>query len=762
MAKSYSLFKNRLKKTIIDAMYAEVINKTSRYYHWLGKENSWADFLSPFIPSSTSDIPGPPQNNFRYDLHVRRDILTAKAIGSSDVSYVVPRIDWEYGVVYDMYDDAYTTPIAEAIQWHESIGVLADQIIKYGIMYYRVAQAGQLGTTPPTHTVGTETNGTAQLAYLMRDEIAYSGATSLETAKFYVLTSEFNVYKCIWNGNNAPSTVMPTTTPIDSLITTADGYKWKFMYTIPVSLRNRFLSAEWIPVVTALKSRFYTNGSITSVIIDNQGSGYSVDDVILVTGDGYLADNPYIIEDITIIDAGLGYTVTPNILFSVPTVVSGLEESATGTVTISGGVVNTTLLTNPGFGYESPSITIDEPLDTYSLWQPNATFSQNTIIKSTVSISVNGKDYMQDVYYNVDSNPSGVTGVNAPTHATGTQTNGSCILTVVAKRAVLIPSLTKTEADLLPIIEAGKVIGVEIVDGGVGYTNANIEIFANGGGPSTGTGAVLIASYTNGNLTSIQADVEGSAVPGSIEVIKVVDPGSNYGSASVEILGDGVGATAEVNITSGAIQEVIVTNPGYGYTWTDTKIIGNGTGATARAIMSPTYGHGSNAVEELNANSLMFYSSISRDKNQGIEINNDYRKAGLIKNLRRFNPNGLGTSTELFTDDIGSGCVLIEGTFDSTKLDYDLLIQKDGYKNYRVIDFTDTKILLSVFNNFTINVGDSLSIQEGPNAGYAFAVTKVTERTIDQFSGDLLFVSVRESFSPMAEQIITLRTVITI
>ena len=103
---SYSMFKQRFKKTIADAIYQEVTSKTATYYHWFGKENPWTDFLSPFIPSSGGDYPGQPSENFRYELHVRRDILTAKKIKPSDVSYVVRRIDWSSGTVYDMYDDA--------------------------------------------------------------------------------------------------------------------------------------------------------------------------------------------------------------------------------------------------------------------------------------------------------------------------------------------------------------------------------------------------------------------------------------------------------------------------------------------------------------------------------------------------------------------------------------------------------------------------------------------------------------------------------
>ncbi|NDB61756.1 hypothetical protein EB001_25445, partial [bacterium] len=175
-------------------------------------------------------------------------------------------------------------------------------------------------------------------------------------------------------------------------------------------------------------------------------------------------------------------------------------------------------------------------------------------------------------------------------------------------------------------------------------------------------------------------------------------------------------------------------------------------------------GHGSNAIDELNANSIVFYTSISRDKNQGIEINNDYRKVGLVRNFKKFGSNNR------FTDDIGSGCVLVTGIFNPAFIQYDMLLLKDGYKKFRVVDFTDTQILLSVFNNFSVSIGDTL-ITDPTDAGSItnptvpvsnIIVTSVSERTIDQFSGDFLMFSVREPYSPTAEQIITVRTTLTI
>jgi hypothetical protein len=199
--------------------------------------------------------------------------------------------------------------------------------------------------------------------------------------------------------------------------------------------------------------------------------------------------------------------------------------------------------------------------------------------------------------------------------------------------------------------------------------------------------------------------------------------------------------------------------------------------------MSPLGGHGSNAIDELNASSVSFYTSISRDVNQGIEITNDYRKAGLIRNVLQYGSN------RRFNEDIGSGCVLITCKYNPQQLLPDMLLLTDegtgnpanNYKKYRIVEFTDItdpdengkgdgQILLSVFNNFSIFEGDVLvtdpsnggNVIDSPLDIQALVVSAVKERTIDQFSGDFLFFSVRESYAPTQEQIITLRTTLTI
>lgn len=71
--------------------------------------------------------------------------------------------------------------------------------------------------------------------------------SSLQTKNFYVLTDEYNVYKCLGNASGENSTIKPTGTSVND-IQTGDGYIWKFMYNIPTGLVVSFLTNEWMPV----------------------------------------------------------------------------------------------------------------------------------------------------------------------------------------------------------------------------------------------------------------------------------------------------------------------------------------------------------------------------------------------------------------------------------------------------------------------------------------------------------------------------------
>jgi len=213
-----NLLKFSLKTNIAKSLFLEVISRVSRFYYVFGRPQPWptvtaTDPNNQTYVVSSEDSPPAPADSYPYELETRKNMTYAKLIDSNDVAIVVDRINWSIGFTYDMYDD-YSS-----------------------------------------------------------DNISYNGATSLDQAKFYVLTTEFNVYKCLYNNNDVGSAHMPTGTPVEP-IELNDGYIWQFMYTIPLSLRNKFLTKTHMPVTTALTNQFYSRGAIKTVSIANKGKGY--------------------------------------------------------------------------------------------------------------------------------------------------------------------------------------------------------------------------------------------------------------------------------------------------------------------------------------------------------------------------------------------------------------------------------------------------------------------------------------------------------
>lgn len=111
----------------------------------------------------------------------------------------------------------------------------------------------------------------------------YSDTNSnLPDSQFYVITSNNEVYKCLFNNNDAASTVLPTGRST-SVITTSDGYKWKFMYDVSQADMDRFGGVNHIPVKTLLSDdgsaqwavqTAAANGSVPIYEVTSGGSGY--------------------------------------------------------------------------------------------------------------------------------------------------------------------------------------------------------------------------------------------------------------------------------------------------------------------------------------------------------------------------------------------------------------------------------------------------------------------------------------------------------
>jgi hypothetical protein len=100
---------------------------------------------------------------------------------------------------------------------------------------------------------------------------------NLYSSGFYVVTDQFNVFKCIDNAAGIASTVKPTLTATSGTFKTGDGYTWKYMYSVDASSNSKFTSTNFIPVLA--NSEVVGNavpGTIDVIRVANGGNGYSV------------------------------------------------------------------------------------------------------------------------------------------------------------------------------------------------------------------------------------------------------------------------------------------------------------------------------------------------------------------------------------------------------------------------------------------------------------------------------------------------------
>jgi hypothetical protein len=236
------------------------------YYLFVGRPQAFGSGTG----GGTDTAPPTPVDNTVSETMFYRDMIAAKKITSSDVSYVVPRHDWVTGTVYD---------------------------------YYR----GDYGATVNASTVTLVGGGTDPFA---------------TTAKMFVRSSANNVYKCMWNNGGVASTIEPTGTSTSEL-TTADGYVWKYMYTLTATELTDFLTTDFMAV--------HTDGTVSSAATDGAVRHYHV-----ATGGAGYSDGTYATQSL-----------------------HGDGSSATFTVTVSGGSVTSVVSVAEGSGYTFADPKID-------------------------------------------------------------------------------------------------------------------------------------------------------------------------------------------------------------------------------------------------------------------------------------------------------------------------------------------------------------------------------------------------------------------
>jgi hypothetical protein len=608
-----------------------------------------------------------------------------------------------------------------------------------------------------------------------------TGATSLKDAQFYVLNSQFNVYKCLNNNNGGLSVNEPIGTDYDEA-TYDDGYIWKYMYTIPLSSRNKFLTVDYMPVQTSVTDVYYSNGQIGSVVVDNKGSGYLGNSAVSLNVNGsFIGASGNVVAtlkpvlnqegqfiDVIVSNPGANYkTASIGITDTESTGVSYYKGLSNVRIYNTGAAYFTNVVSNT-----SVAIVTTGAVQPTSNATANLVFRNNTLVE--VLLTNAGTGYTAPAIANTTITIA-TTGSRQPT------TNASANL-VYTSGAVLVPKIVDGKIDSVVIVDpgagyssnlqtslsligdgtgavltpyinqAGELDDIIIENRGEGYTYLNIQVEGNG------TGANAYADLFVGDLNSVQSVVELSALDGAIYGFRINDPGSDYTTANIIVTGDGSDFNANVIVTNNTISYIDIINPGYGYTYANVTIGDNGLGganANVSAIYSPVYGHGSNAVRELLADTIMFYSTINNEKNQGININNDFRQFGIIKNIKT-------PTRKAFSNTLGSACFLVTlDTVSGLSRDGKLAITKNGSeREFEIVEVVSAtkQVLLTSLNNYTIAYYDMLT---NPATGFDYTVTSIDKTPdINKFSGEILFIDNRTSVSYSEQQLVTLRTIV--
>ena len=614
-------------------------------------------------------VPPAPDDTQFGATDTRNRIINVKKLTTNDLSFVVARKNWDSGTIYDQFDGNYSV------------------------------------SNPAT-----------------------SGATSLKSSNFYVLTSNFQVYKCISNNNGAQSTVEPASTDL-APFSLADGYKWKFMYTIPLSLRTRFLTNDFMPVQKDILNPYYNNGEIDNVIINNKGQNYDGNAVVSLS---FASPG----------NVTFGFRGSPGSDGNVTPVLKPVLDG-------SGSFVKV-IIENAGNNIKSANIAVVD------LDNTGSNLFANVKVGNTLFVSNTGGSTGNAILLPVLQNGI-LKEVVVADPGIGYSSNIRTFITVQGDGS---------NAAFQPFINAsGEIEDVIITSRGEGFTNAELNVVG------AGTGADLSVSFEDGDLDTSQSLVELSAVPGAIYNLIIDNAGENFinpANAAISIIGDGTGFDASITLSGSPnnnISSVTINEAGSGFTYANVQITGSGSnsgtgGANITAILPPENGHGFDAVAELFADTLMFFSTINNEEIHNIIIDNDFRQFGLLKDIEIFGEarafaNSLGTPTFLATFD-----TLSDGGSEIAK-DAVLELASDTSRKFEVVDTVtaNTQMLLTSLNNHTLVGTDVLKSV----AGTSFTVTTVNQNpTINKFSGDLVFIDNRTQVSFTEDQLVSFRTILTV
>ena len=244
---------------------------------------------------ATEEAPPAPIDNYSEKIAIYNELIAAKRITGPFARLVIPRYNWNISLnpKFDMYRPSYApTP----------------------------GGGGAVGKSTAT------------------------GQTSLSDGKFYVMNSNYEVFKCLYNGETPANptgqnaTYEPKSQPAggqgafsNGIYTEPSGtagYIWKHMFTLPTADVLSFLSTDFLPIVEKTEASRVTVegqaivGGVHVAVVEDAGTALPATATLYtpVYGDGsnaivkFTTDGSGSITTAEMEAAGTGYTYGSTIL----------------------------------------------------------------------------------------------------------------------------------------------------------------------------------------------------------------------------------------------------------------------------------------------------------------------------------------------------------------------------------------------------------------------------------------------------------------
>lgn len=314
----------RNSKNLIDSFVSD------ESYVFIGKSTQWdSDITIPMVPrkDAADNSPPYPENNDKDFYTIWDQMLSLKKIDVNKVYYMLPRISWTSGVVYDYYRNDYTP-----------------------------------------------------------QNKSHSNSSNLFDSVFYVVNQERNLYICLDNNKNSQSLVEPMSTG-DLPFHTSDGYQWLRLYTISSYTMMNYSTNNLIPIEDN-KVNDVTFGEVHTVIVNSQGNDYTTSPTgytnqvpyyfCNIVGDGRGAvARVYVdsgkITKVRVERYGTGYTkatvdFVPNRVY---TSLIDLDNKQNGVNPLGDGTFVATVITGPRGGWGCPTHSNVTPMMSRSTIEEN-------------------------------------------------------------------------------------------------------------------------------------------------------------------------------------------------------------------------------------------------------------------------------------------------------------------------------------------------------------------------------------------------------